>query len=291
MNVAKSLISSNNINGSRICVLIIYLGKLPEWFDLWRHTARENSKVDFILIQDQLTEKVESNIRYINLSLEDINKLPQMRNAGLQSISPYKLCDYRPMYAHLFPEFIKDYAYWGWGDLDVIYGDIHGTLGSSFGEFDYISTGWKGESGPLAFLRNCEEINSLWQKIPGVQDILRSQESYAMDEKHFVELLRDTGKCDIEFRECLHDLPSIWKNGHLVSKRSGREYTLHHFGGHVSNSQSQIIRETKKLLQHVKCGGALKIKSNFKIKKVHTASDIRAIMASLFRGAIVFNGY
>jgi hypothetical protein len=37
---------------------------------------------------------------------------------------PYKICDYRPAFAYILPDYIKGYDFWGWGDLDVVYGDI-----------------------------------------------------------------------------------------------------------------------------------------------------------------------
>ena len=38
----------------------------------------------------------------------------------------YKMCDYKPTMAHLFPELASNqtYKYWGYGDLDVIWGNF-----------------------------------------------------------------------------------------------------------------------------------------------------------------------
>lgn len=275
----------SNLN---VCVLIAYIGKLPDWFEIWRFAAKKNSKVDFVLVQDQLPAHSDANIRFINLSLGEINMLPKMVDNQLRCSHPYKLCDYKPLYGYLFDEYIHKYDYWGFGDIDVLYGDIAGILGSKFGSFDYISTGWNGESGPLAFIKNTKKMNSLWRKIPQVVEILNSSSSFAMDEKHFLELLSKSCKCDIEFRECLNDLPAIWKNGHITSLRSSKEYVLYHFGGRISGSQKQICKHSSNLLRQMESENTLIIKNNFKISKYSKWSSLDLIFS--FYGRLLRRG-
>ena len=38
--------------------------------------------------------------------------------------SPYKLCDYKPVYGLIFDEDLQDYDFWGHCDVDLIFGDI-----------------------------------------------------------------------------------------------------------------------------------------------------------------------
>lgn len=102
-------------------------------------------------------------------------------------------------------------------------------VGASFGQFDYISTGWEGESGPLAFLRNCETVNTLWRQIPDVREKLYDETCRALDEKELVSLLRANFICDIVFRECLRDVPARWKDGQLRSIRTDSEYAFASF--------------------------------------------------------------
>ena len=38
---------------------------------------------------------------------------------------PYKLCDYKPAYGYIFPEYTKGYDYWGHCDMtDCIFGNL-----------------------------------------------------------------------------------------------------------------------------------------------------------------------
>ena len=38
--------------------------------------------------------------------------------------SPWELCAFRPAYGDIFEEYFNGYDFWGYGDLDVIYGDL-----------------------------------------------------------------------------------------------------------------------------------------------------------------------
>ena len=184
-----------------VMVLILHFGALPKWFDIWLYTAKLNGGIDFHLFQDAVENFQDKNIFYHSLTLADFNELPLLKAEGYKLKHPYKFCDFRPLIAEIFPEIIAPYEYWGWGDLDVIYGDILSVVGESFNKFDYISTGWEGESGPLAFLRNSEQINSLWRLIPDINLKLNSEKCIALDEREFVSMLRDDFSCDIVDRK------------------------------------------------------------------------------------------
>lgn len=259
----------NDIETEKICVLLFYFGELPAWIDIWKHTAALNSTINFILFQDKIQTINEGNVSLIRFSLGEFNRNPKLAELGISCKSPYKICDFRPLFGYLFSEILSDYTYWGWGDLDVFYGDLSETVAPGFGRYDYIATGWNGESGPLAFFRNTEAVNHLWRRIPDVREKLNSRESFALDEKDFLDLLRDNVDCDIEFRECLKDLPATWRDGKLTSRKSGRQYALHHFGGHVGGSQPQINKMSAKLLRHIRHGGGFVIKRNFKVARSH----------------------
>lgn len=112
-----------------VCVLIVYFGQLPKWFDMWRYTAHINQHIDFHVMQNDRNDCVEDNIFYHKMSPDDFNTASLLKAERMAVKSPYKLCDFRPLFAEIFPDLIEDYGYWGWGDLDVIYGDVLGCRG------------------------------------------------------------------------------------------------------------------------------------------------------------------
>ena len=252
-------------NNPRAMVLIAHFGRLPEWFEVWLHTAKLNPGVDFHVVQETIAGSRDGNVFFHRMSLADFNRMPLLVAERCEIKTPYKFCDYRPLIAELFPQITSSYEYWGWGDLDVIYGDILSVIGTSFDQkFDYVSTGWQGESGPLGFLRNRREVNSLWRALPDVHSKLNDAKYVRIDERQFVSLLKNQGySTDTVFRECLLDLPARWKDGKLHSLQSGKEYALYHFGGGVPKGRSEMIRNTASLIRHLNTGGAMRVDARF----------------------------
>ena len=247
----------------KIAVLIVYFGSFPEWYPLWRRSALLNPGIDFIVIQDQRNSGKDGNIHFCRRRMDEISYADKTARIDTKPSYAYKICDYRPLFGVIFADLIRGYDYWGWGDLDVLYGDILSNLRDSFGPYDYVSTGCEGESGPLAFLKNTKAVTQLWRDIDDVADKLASDSYYYMDEKDFVELLKDRCTTDIVFRECLHDLPAHWDKGVLRSLKSGKDYVLHHFGGGLARSRKQISAATPGLMAHIEKGGAICIDAQF----------------------------
>jgi hypothetical protein len=248
----------------RAMVLIAHFGALPEWFDIWLHTAKLNRGIDFYLYQEVIESCQDGNVFFNKLTLEDFNSLPLLRSEGCAIRNPYKFCDYKPLIAEAFPRVVSSYEYWGWGDLDVIYGDILSVVGPSFDRrFDYVSTGWQGESGPLGFLKNSEQVNTLWRLLPDVHSQLNNEKYLGIDEPQFVSLLKAYSfSCDIVFRECLFDLPARWKDGELRSLRTDKEYALYHFGAPLGN-RSEMIRKSRRIIDHLRAGGTIRISKKY----------------------------
>ena len=38
--------------------------------------------------------------------------------------TPYKLCDYKPAYGEIFAPELSGYDFWGYGDMDLVFGDL-----------------------------------------------------------------------------------------------------------------------------------------------------------------------
>lgn len=143
----------------KIILIIIYFGKLPNYFELWLKSVEKNQTVDFLLItDDQRNYQYPNNVTVIYKTFKEIQKSIKEKIAQNARIKePYKLCDYRPLYKVLFEEEIKNYDFYGWCDLDIIFGDIRKFITNEIVEKYYkIYT-----RGHLTLFKNCEENNKL----------------------------------------------------------------------------------------------------------------------------------
>jgi len=160
----------------KIVIIIPFFGeKLPDYFSLYLKSISYNNAVDFMLFTDiKIEENIPPNLIVNKLNIEEFNILTY-KNIG---INPkivkfyYKLCDLRPLYGKIFQDYILDYNYWGYGDLDLIYGNLGDFLHKKVNEgYQIISLRKEWLSGSTCLFRNSLEINELyllskdWQKV------------------------------------------------------------------------------------------------------------------------------
>ena len=175
---------------------------------------------------------------------------------------PYKLCDLRPCLGQIHQREIAGHRFFGYGDIDVVYGNIRRFYTDDFlARGDAISAHRERLSGHFLVLRNTEVIRRAYECIPDYQDLLEQERNMNMDEGSFTAVFRSS-KSDVEkppliqehFDPCQcralfterystilsprgwHDgtmnYPQrwLWKNGILTNQRDGqREFLYLHF--------------------------------------------------------------
>lgn len=107
-----------------VVVFFPYFGTLPSQYKMWRASALRNPDIDFLFFTDCDVEPAK-NIMVHKMTFADYRQMVQEKfDFPIVLDRPYKICDYRPAFAYIFSDYIKGYDFWGWGDLDVVYGDI-----------------------------------------------------------------------------------------------------------------------------------------------------------------------
>lgn len=164
--------------GAFICP---YFGKLPSSFPLWLTSCEYNKDFDFFLYTDDDTEyRFPKNVERIIISFKDFQELIQSKfNYRVALNDPYKLCDFKPTYGHVFSDKLKGYDYIGHCDLDMVLGDLIKFIPKE--QYDKISY-----LGHLALYRNDPEVISAFQSrmARGVDfiDVLSSGTHFGADE-------------------------------------------------------------------------------------------------------------
>ena len=147
----------------KIGVIIPFFGKWPEWFDYFLHSCIHNPTIDWIFPNDcELPGIAADNLKFIPYQLREFNKkASEILEFDIQLEHPYKICDFKPTYGEIFNELIKGYDFWGYGDLDLIYGDIRSFYTEQLLErYDILSNHEEFITGHFCLLRNNTE-NSL----------------------------------------------------------------------------------------------------------------------------------
>lgn len=92
---------------------------------------------------------------------------------------PYKLCDYRKLYGAIFQDYLGNYEFWGYCDIDVIFGDLDSFISDEvLSIFDKIGT-----RGHLTLYRNIQEFKSADWLFKG-DGWIRAYERFALTHKY-----------------------------------------------------------------------------------------------------------
>ena len=179
----------------KICILIPYYGRWPNYFGLYLQSLANNPWLDVIFITDlELPVNAPPNARYEFLAKKDLIGLIKKKLDVNQELSNnYKLCDFKPAYGFLFEELLQkqEYDFWGWGDIDLIYGDLKKFYPlERFKNYDIISGREKWISGSLMFLRNSRLLKELFFNNPHYRKVFERNHYEGFDEcnRQFKEL-------------------------------------------------------------------------------------------------------
>lgn len=153
-----------------------------------------------------------------------------------ETISPRKMCDYRPAFGEIFKDLLAQSDWWGWCDLDCVFG----RMGEFFTpdrlrDYDLITDHPDAVNGPITIMRNDEKTRTLYSSTDDFAEVFASGEHVAFDEKGFTDVVHGSG---VRFLHLAgvheHDRPRTAEirldaDGRLLA--DGREILTYHFPG------------------------------------------------------------
>ena len=196
----------------RVAFIVPYFGKFPEYFELFLNSCSYNEEFEWLIISDIESECFfPKNVHYIYMTFEEIKALFQSKFTFSISLnSAYKLCDFRPAYGYLFQDYLKEYDYWGYCDIDLLFGKLSDFIKIE----DMILYDKIGHLGHMTLYRNDEEINTLFmEEIDGrkrYKEVFTTNQSCIFDEWDYISvnhIFREKGKKVLYFDHFLDIFP------------------------------------------------------------------------------------
>lgn len=174
----------------RVVFIIPYYGEFPSYFNLFLKTCGNNPGYEwFVFSENNEKYSYPNNVHYVEMPWQELKSLFQNRfDFEISLDSPYKLCDFKPAYGYVFEEYIKGYDYWGFCDVDLLFGDL-----AAFIPFEKIEKFDKvGHLGHMALYRNNTEINRLFMsELDGIlryKEVFTSNQSFIFDEWNWISI-------------------------------------------------------------------------------------------------------
>ena len=168
-----------------ICLITCYMGPLPVYFDYYKVSCKKNSSVNFMIINDHIPESYQDqNIRFVKMNLRELNDFVTKKlKVEIKLHSAWKINELKPLFGELFAEDLKAYDFWGWCDLDIIWGDLRTFLTEKvLNDFDVITTKENWTTGHFTLFRNNELNNGLYRRYDDIFPLLNNPTYFAFEE-------------------------------------------------------------------------------------------------------------
>lgn len=150
-----------------IVFILPFFGKWPIWFDGHLLSIKTNPTIHWLFYTDcNIPNDPPPNCRFVKSTLADMEVLFSSKiGVPITIDKPYKFCDLKPSYGHVFQEDIKDFDFWGFTDVDIIWGPIRKDMTPEILEqFDIVSSRNGLISGHFNLFKNIDPINKLYRK-------------------------------------------------------------------------------------------------------------------------------
>lgn len=172
---------------SSILLIIPYFGSFPNYFNLWLQSCATNSTINWLIITDnQQSYNYPKNVSVQLQTFEQLKKrIESFFSFPIKLETPYDFCEFRVAYGELFAEELTGFDFWGYCDIDIIWGNIRNFITPEIlNQYNKIS--WRGH---LTLYRNNNIINSIYRRnlngIPLYQFAFNNptKRQYAFDER------------------------------------------------------------------------------------------------------------
>lgn len=207
-----------------ICIILCYYGKFPLTFQLFLKSCLQNPTINWLIVTDDngIEKKfvIPKNVQILNMSLFEVEQLASQK-IGFRVIipTPYKLCDYKVAYGLIFEEFLKNYEWWGYGDCDVVYGDLRKYFTNErLNQYDKVYP-----LGHLSVLRNNEQCKKAFLlSADGTYDakyVYTNDKTFGFDEHDGINLKMLEHGMKIDLSNDFVDRSTFFKRFRTIDKK------------------------------------------------------------------------
>lgn len=168
-----------------IVFIIPYFGNFPNYFQAWLKTCEKNSDIEFYIFSDiKLDFKLPENVKLFSMTLNEIkNRISEIVGFECCLNNAYKLCDYKPAYGEIFQDYISAFEYWGFCDMDLLWGNIREFITGEILENNEIIL----TRGHCSIFKNISTVNAYYRtlecgKYQDYKSVFMTSENRAFDE-------------------------------------------------------------------------------------------------------------
>ena len=177
----------------KIAMIIPYFGTWPEWMDLYLYSCSKVQYIDFLFYTDCLIpRKIYDNTIFKQLTFKEYcDKVSTALNIHFNPCRPYKLCDLKPFYGVVHNEELRDYDWWGFSDIDLVYAELGKFVNEeNMKGHDILTTHVDRVAGHFTIIRRKSKYNDIAFRIKGWREMLTDDKNHGIDEGDFSGIVK-----------------------------------------------------------------------------------------------------
>ena len=170
-----------------IVITIDYFGAWPAWFPVFLASCRRNSTIRWHMHTDcPIPEDRPPNVEFFPMTFDEYRRrVGAALDLSLDGIDPYKICEIRTACGVVFEDEIRGFDFFGYGDMDVVYGDIRSFYDDHVLSHDAISTHAWCTSGHLFLMKNTPRLCRAFERVLRWREFFASKRRHRFDEDIF----------------------------------------------------------------------------------------------------------
>ena len=242
-----------------IAFLICWQGLYPWYFPYFLHSCRYNPDIDFFIFKSNISENLDvpANVKIIPYSLMQFNA-DATKAMGFEVAveSGYKLCDFKPVLGYIFSDYIEKYDFWGYCDVDIIFGNIRAFMTDELlNNYDIISARHDYLTGCFSLYRNNQYMRELFKHSKDYKKVFIEPRNFFFDETNFAFKAFEKGlhysKIHTEVESMTHVVRRLQEEGKL--KAYFEFQIVEGFAGNMLWDRGTLIyrREYEAMLYHL----------------------------------------
>ena len=140
-----------------IRVVVNYFGHPPQAFQLWLDSCGANGSINWMFFTDTDMSKyhVPDNVKIIFCDFDWMRqRICKSFAYPVKYSRPYDFCGFKPLIGTIFKNELEGADFWGWSDVDMLYGDLSPVVEMAKDGYDKVMPG-----GHFSIIRNSPELN------------------------------------------------------------------------------------------------------------------------------------
>lgn len=183
---------TSTVGSKFLAFVIAYIGEWPVYTNLFLQSCARNSHIDFLLFSETPPKTIlPKNVHHHAIKRQDLQKrFEKTLDTPLSPLQGRKLSDYKVFYGQAFADYLAEYEFYGYCDIDLVFGDLSWSLNPTrLAELDVFSPHDAYVVGHCAVFRNLEKLRLLFRKIPDYKQKALKPTRTAIDERAITSVL------------------------------------------------------------------------------------------------------